>query len=268
MVRTLLALSLGAFLFTANARGQATLTLSDQRAQADARFQIGANPAVGNFGLTSSLTGADFYGIEDRSFTGSNFSGRGYAEHGATFTPSNPLLGGMFSSVVLDACTSAEVFNSNIGPHTSERAYGLGAGIIEFSLATTVQWSWIGGWQGNSFQTGSFHRVQAEMSLTDINVGTPYVNDSRVSLNGVGDWQQFFAHGGILGPGDYRLTWSHESMATGGSTPFGFFPTAQGGAPLVSCINSVFSVTPVPSPTSGSLAVALAALAASRRRRA
>ena len=266
MVRSRLVLVSGVVCCCASALGQGTLTYSDQSATADAAYRIGANPPIGNSGVVQDFSGADFYGVEDRAFIGNGFDGRGYAEHGATFTASNPLIGGMFSSVVLDACTSAEVTQSNIGVHSSERAYGLADGIIEFSLSAPMFWSWAGGWQGNSFQTGAYNRVRGHMSLVDINVGTPYVSDTRTSLNGVGDWQQFFALGGLLGPGDYRLRWSHESIVTGGGTPFGSYPTALGGAPLVSCIDSTFSLMPVPEPTSA-LLLAGAAIAVLRRRR-
>ncbi len=259
-----LAFTLGTGLACGLASAQGTLTLSDQSARADAYYVVGSSP-VGNSGLTQDFSGADFYAIEDRSFFGGGFSGRGYAEHGATFTPTSPLIGGQFSSVILDACTSAEVFTSNVGPHKMERAYGLASGIIEFSITAPMNWTWIGAWQGQSFNTGSFDRVTGHISLVDMNLGTQHVNQTMVSLNGVGDWNAGFSLGGLLAPGQYQLTWSHESLVEGGLTPQGFFPTAKGGGPLISCVDSVFTLIPAPAP--GAL-LGLAGLAFARRKRA
>jgi hypothetical protein len=247
----------------APALAQGVLTHSDQSARADVYFHDGSSQ-IGVFGLTPDFSGADFYAVEDRSFAAGGFSGRAYAEHGATFTPSSPLIGGSFTSVILDSCTSAEVFSSNIGPHVEEVAHGVALGIIEFTLAAPMNWTWAGGWQGYSFNTGSYNRVSGLMSLIDLNLGTQHVNQTQTSLNGAGDWNQTFFLGGTLGPGQYQLSWGHESLVTGGNTPFGFFPTAFGGAPLISCINSTFSLVPAPSAVA---LLSLAGLSAAHRRR-
>ena len=246
---------------------QGTLTYSDQLARAEARY-FSPGP-VGNLGLTPDLTGVDFNATEDHSFTGGGFSGRGFAEHAITFTPPNPGINGSFSSAVLEACTSAEVSASNLqlpGPHTSEVAHGRASGLIKFNLSAPMIWTWDGVSQGNSYNTGSYNSVAAVFTLTDLNFPfTQYVNMTNVSINGVGDFYIPFSLGGLLQPGDYRLTWSHESLVTGGNTPYGYFPTAVGGAPLVSCIPSIFTL--VPEPGTATL-LALGGIAVIRRSRA
>lgn len=248
-----------------HAVAQGVLTYSDQLAQADALYEIGTS-TFGNSGFTRDLTGVDFHAIQNRRHVASTFDGRGYAEHGATFFPTSPGIGGPFLGAILDACTSAEITRSTIGPHSYEEAYGLASGVIEFTIDDPHFWSWAGGWQGSSFNTGAYNLVDAEMSFVDTVSGTPYVYDYRSSLNGVGDWVQNFAYGGLVGPGSYRITWWHQSYCAGGNTPFGFFATGKGGAPLISCINSTFLLTPVPAPGAASL-LALAAFSPRRRRR-
>lgn len=255
---------LGICVATGMASGQVTLTRSDQQAQAHAYYSAGSSQ-FGNFGLSTSSNGADYVGRESRSFAKDGYSGKGFAVIAATFTAPSPMLGGAFSSVVLDACTSAECFASRIGPHSLENSYGLAYGTIEFDLSAPMIWSWAGGWQGYSHNTNAFHRVAGEMTLVDTVSGVSYVNEFRTSVNGVGDWLEYFSRGGVLGPGSYRLTWGHESYLGGGNTPFGFFPTSEGGAPLVSCIPSTFTLTSVPAPGMGAV-FALAGVAALRRR--
>jgi len=258
--------SIGFAASLANAQG--TLTQVDLRAQAEASYFQGG-PPVGNFGLSPSTSGMDFVGVENRAFSGGGFAGSGYAHFSAAFTPTSPLIGGNFSRVVLDTCSSAEITASRVpptGPHTSESAYGLARGVIDFSLSTTVDWTWIGGWHGKSYNTGAFNRVVGEMMLIDLNSPTQYVNITNSSLNGVGDWSNTFSLSGRLGPGDYRLVWSHESLVTGGNTPFGPWTTARGGSPLVICTNSTFEMVEVPSP-SALVAMGLAGMVRGRRRR-
>ncbi len=248
--------------FSASAQG--VLTHSDQIAQADALYEVGTT-TFGNSGITRDLTGVDFHAIQSRPYSAGGFTGKGYAEHGATFFPSSPGIGGPFLGAILDACTSAEITRSTIGPHTYEEAYGLASGVIEFDIFQPHFWSWAGGWQGASFNTGAFNRVDAEISFSDTNSGASYVHDYRASTNAVGDWVQNFAYGGLIGPGSYRVTWWHQSYCAGGNTPFGFYSTGIGGAPLISCINSTFQLTPVPAPGAASL-LALTVLAVRRRR--
>ncbi len=251
-----------------SAMAQGTLTWSNNQTEAGARYSAGG-PYVENVGITPDyFPGTDYVGIEDRYMQNDGYEGRGYAYLGATYLPSSPGIGGPFAGAILDACTSGEVFASNIGPHDFEVAWGRSLGVIEFSLTTPMNWTWIGGWQGNTYNTGSVHEVSAihELIYLGGGGGGPFhiVNESRVSNNGNGDWVEYFSRGGTLGPGNYRLTWSHESYAAGGSTFWGYYPTAQGGAPLVSCINSTFRLVPAP----GSVALlGMGGLLASRRRR-
>lgn len=251
-------------LLASQAAAQGVLTASDQIAQADALYEIGAS-AFGNSGQTRDLTGVDFHEIQDRRHVATSFDGRGYAEHGATFFPTSPGIGGPFLGAILDACTSAEITHSTIGPHSYEEAYGLASGLIEFTIDQPHFWSWAGAWQGNSFNTGAYNLVDAEISFSDTVTGTPYVYDYRASFNGVGDWSQSFAYGGLIGPGNYRITWWHESYCAGGNTPFGYFATGKGGGPLISCVDSTFQLTPVPGPGAASLLL-VAALVPRRRR--
>ncbi len=254
------------------AHAQGTLTGSNNQTEAGARYRAGG-PYVENVGLTPDhFPGTDYVGIEDRFMSNDGFAGKGYAYLGATYLPSSPGLGGPFGGAILDACTSAEVFASDIGSppgqHDFEVAWGRANGVIEFSLTTSMNWTWIGGWQGNTYNTGSVHEVSAVHELIYLGGGGggPFhiVNETRVSNNGIGDWVEFFSRGGTLGPGNYRLTWSHESYAAGGNTFWGYYPTALGGAPLVSCINSTFRLVPAP----GSLALlGVGGLMAARRRR-
>jgi hypothetical protein len=249
------------------ASAQGTLTQVNLRAEANAHYVQGG--PVGNFGVTPSFSGTDFVGVESRAFGGGGFAGKGFAHFAATFTPSSPMINGNFSRVVLDACSSAEVTASRVppaGPHTSETAYGLARGVIDFSLSKTVDWTWIGGWHGKSYNTGAFNRVVGEMMLIDLNSPTQYVNITNISLNGAGDWSNTFSLSGRLGPGHYQLVWSHESLVTGGGTPFGPWATAKGGSPLVICTNSTFEMVEVPAP-SGAAVLGLWGLSCTRRRR-
>lgn len=250
------------------ASGQGTLTYSDMTAWAQTGYTVpGSSTYFSNDGTTQDYSGADFYGIEDRYYSSSDFFGHGYAELGATFSPSNPYIGGSFSSVVLDACTSAEVYVSSIGTHDFENAYGLASGLIEFTISAPMIWSWSGGWQGGSLNTGAYNEVDGKLKLTDLGTLAPIVNDVEDSVNGVGDWAKTFAYGGLISPGLYRLEWEHQSIVAGGSTFWGFYGTGQGGAPLISCINSTFTLTPVPAPGVIAL-IGLGGLVAARRRRA
>ncbi len=250
-------------LVVSSASAQGVLTASDQIAQADALYEIGSS-AFGNSGLTRDLTGVDFHAIQDRRHVATSFDGRGFAEHGATFFPTSPGINGPFLGAVLDACTSAEITRSSIGAHSYEEAYGLASGLIEFTIDTPHLWSWAGAWQGNSFNTGAYNLVDAEISFSDTVSGTSYVYDYLASLNGVGDWSQNFAYGGVIGPGSYRITWWHQSYCAGGNTPFGYFATGHGGGPLISCVDSTFLLTPLPSP--GPTSLLMLALPAARRR--
>lgn len=262
---TPIALALTVGMATSAAHAQGTLTFSHQKAEAGALYQQGLS-YFGNTGITQSFAGSDFVGIQSRSHAVPTFSGKGFSHHGATFLTPGSVVGAPFTGAVLDACTSAEIFNSSIGPHPYEEAYGMANGIIEFTLSAPMDWTWIGGWQGRSFNTGSYNEVLAVHELIDLGTGFNHVNQSRSSLNGSGDWVEFFSRGGRLGAGHYRLTWSHESYVLGGNTFAGFYPTGFGGAPLVSCINSTFQLYPIPAP--GPLAtLALGGLVAARRRR-
>lgn len=258
-------LTLAAGLAASAAHAQGTLTFSHQKAEAGALYQLGSS-YLGNTGVTQSFAGSDFVGVQSRTHTVPTFSGKGFAHHGATFLTPGSFVNGPFTGAILDACTSAEVFNSTIGLHPFEESYGTANGIIRFDLSQAMGWSWIGGWQGNTYNTNSYHEVSAIHSLTDLTTGFNYVFETRDSVNGVGDWVEYFSRGGVLGPGSYELTWSHESYAMGGNTFAGFYSTAQGGAPLVSCINSVFQLFPVPAPSSLAM-LGLGGLLVSRRRR-
>lgn len=258
-----LALAVGSVAPTAAAQG--TLTFSHQRAEAGALYGIGPS-YTGNTGITQSFAGMDFAAAQNRSFNGGGFRGKGFAHHGATFFPSNPGLGGQFSGAILDACTSAEIFTSNLSLHTLEESYGSAVGVIEFTLSAPMGWSWIGGWQGNTYNSGAYYEVSAVHELIDINTSFQHVNESRLSVNGTGNWLQNFTRGGVLNPGHYRLTWSHESYLAGGFTSLGYFPDSVGGAPLVSCINSRFDLFPIPTPGSISLLAASGILFMRRRR--
>lgn len=246
------------------ASGQGFVVTSDQRAEADAYYRLGGS-ITGNLGLTQDFSGVNFYAIEDRSFSFNGFSGRGYAEHGATFTPANPGIGGGFTSVVMDACTSAEIFTAAT-TNDEDRAYGIAHGEIVFDVQTAQNWTWVGFWQGFTFNSGAYYEVSGEISLIDVNSGTPIVQDIRQSANGVGDWADPINYAGVLGPGTYQLTWSHQSIVANGSTPWGFFGVSTGGSPLVSCINSTFSLSPIPAPGAVALFGVAAACALRRRR--
>ncbi|MBX3380820.1 MAG: hypothetical protein KF805_12070 [Phycisphaeraceae bacterium] len=266
MNQYMIAFVVGAAATSSIVRAQGTLTASYQVSQANAHYVLPGGASPGNFGQTNTLpgTGNDFTATENRLFNNNGFSGRGFAVVAATFNPSSPGLGGPFMGATLDACTSAEVFASSIGPHSREESYGRAYGEISFSLSQGMGWTWTGVSQGTSYNTGSYHAVTAAFTLTDINTGFSYVNILDTTVNGVGNFFNPFALGGFLPAGDYRLTWLHESICTGGNTQFGFYPTAFGGAPLISCIPSTFSLVPTPSTAA---AFALAGLLATRRRR-
>ena len=247
--------------------GQGIVVLSGSVESAGAVYRRPVVP-VGNSGTTPETMGHDFMYHDARPFQAGGFSGLGVAHLGATFSPSGPLgIGREFSSVVLDACTSAEIFGSSVspsGPNRSEEAYGRAMGMFQFSLASPTGWAWSGLAQGNTFNTGAYHSVTASFGLRDVNTLTSYVNLTDTSTNGVGDFFVPFSFGGVLPAGTYELTWSHQSIHTGGITAFGNFPTAAGGAPLVSCIPSVFSL--VPSPGALGLLGVAGVLGARRRR--
>ncbi len=228
------------------ASGQGFIVASSQRAEADAYYRIGTT-FIGNPGLTQDFSGADFYGVEDRFFSFNGFSGRGYAEHGATFTPSNPGIGGGFTSVVMDACTSAEIFTAATS-NSEDRSFGTAEGVITFNVVTSQAWNWAGAWQGGTLNTGAYHQVTGMISLIDLSTGTPLVMEFRQSINGIGDWFEPIGFSGVLGPGTYELTWLHESIVANGATQWGFFGVTTGGSPLVSCINSTFTLAPIPAP--------------------
>lgn len=246
------------------ASGQGTLTFSDQLARAEAYARTGTT-LTGNFGQTQDFSGANFWGVEDRAAFVGNFSGRGYAELGATFSPANPMINGVFSSVVLDACTSAEIWTAE-SLTSEDRAYGLSRGVIEFDVLVAQNWNWIGAWQGSTYDSGAYYRVAGEISLVDSVSGAPIVLETRTSLNGIGDWFEPINLSGVLNPGSYALTWSHESVVANGWTPWGFFGIAIGGGPLLSCVNSTFSMAPVPTPGTVVL-LGIGGLGAMRRRR-
>lgn len=259
-----LALVLGAG-WTAPAMAQGTLLVSDQRALADAYWRSGStyNRNLGDTHDTTS--GNNFYAVEDRSHWFGGFSGRGYAEHGATFFGANPGIGGQFNAVTMDACTSAEIWTPEHF-NSEDRAYGLARGEIVFSTSVPQIWSWIGAWQGSTYNSGAYYRVSGEISLVDLGTGLPIVFDTRNSINGVGDWADPINYGGILMPSTYRITWMHESVVANGATPWGSFGATTGGAPLVSCCNSTFSMTPVPAPATSALCMAAGAMMFARRR--
>lgn len=268
-----LAITLGAAIgmgvgsiWTLDACAQGTLLVSDQRALADAYWRSGAtyNRNLGDTHDTTS--GNDFHAVEDRSHAFGGFSGRGYAEHAATFVGANPGIGGQFFAVTMDACTSAEIWTAD--PSNSEdRAYGLARGEIEFSIGDDHFWSWLGGWQGQTHDSGAYYRVSGEISLVNVITGTPVVFDTRQSLNGFGDWSDPINYSGLLHAGTYRITWMHESIVANGSTPWGFYGVTTGGAPLVSCCNSTFNMVPVPAPATSVLSLAAGTLVLRRRRR-
>ncbi|MCG3123547.1 MAG: hypothetical protein GIKADHBN_01967 [Phycisphaerales bacterium] len=254
--------AVGVCAFTA--AGQGTLLVSHQQAQAEATYRIGST-TFGNSGSQTDNTGIDFNAIETQSFAFGGYSGRGYAQEAVMFNPSSPMIGNQFDTAVLEACTSAEIFTSNIGAHTTETAHGLAIGIIEFSVSEPMGWSWVGAWQGWTQSTPGFYAVGGELLLEDVNTSFAHVSQTRLSINGSAGWQETFAYGGVLNPGVYRLLWSHESLVMGGNTPFGFYPDGEGGAPLISCVNSTFHLFPIPAP--GSMGLFAVAAAVLRRRR-
>jgi len=230
------------------ALGQGTLLGSDQQAYADAYWRLGANYQR-NLGDTHDTTSFDsFYAVEDRTHQFQKFRGRGFAEHGATYTPTTPGFLGQFSSVVMDACTSAQIFTPDTN-NSEDRATGLAQGIIDFRIDAPQDWTWIGAWQGaTSSTTGSaFYRVRGHISLVDSFTGAQIVFEDRVSLMGSGDWAEPIGFSGTLFPGSYRLTWMHESIVANGDTPWGHYGVSVGGGPLISCVNSTFTLVPGPS---------------------
>lgn len=255
-------------LVATSAFAQGTVTFSNSRDLASVVRRSGSITS-GPTGLSTEMSGNDFSFVQDRQIPTGAFRGRGYAELGATFTPSSPFgIPRDFSSVQLEACTSAEIFASNVGvsPGTNvfEEARGSARGLFHFSISSPMAWTWNGVAQGNTFNTNSYHSVTAAFGLREVTTLTPYVSLSSTSTNGVGDFFIPFSFGGTLPAGTYEITWSHESIVTGGVTSFGTFPTAFGGAPLVSCIPSVFTL--VPTPSSGAL-LAVGGLVAMRGRR-
>ncbi len=263
-----LAVVLGAaagVVWTAPAMAQGTLLMSDQQALADAYWRSGStyNRNMGDTHDTTS--GNNFYAVEDRTHFFGGFSGRGYAEHGATFFGANPGIGGQFNAVTMDACTSAEIWTPE-SANSEDRAYGLARGEIEFSIGIAHNWTWLGAWQGQTYNSGAYYRVSGEISLVDVNTGIPVVFDTRNSINGVGNWADPINYAGLINAGTYRITWMHESVVANGSTPWGFYGVTTGGAPLVSCCNSTFSMTPVPAPATSVLAIAAGSLIFARRR--
>ncbi|MBX3362062.1 MAG: PEP-CTERM sorting domain-containing protein [Phycisphaeraceae bacterium] len=252
------------------ASAQGTLLWTDNRTGAGVRYSAGG-PYTDRWGLTpDTFRGTNYSAIQDHWMWDDGFEARGFAHLGATYLPSSPGLGGPFSGAILDACTSAEVFASDIGSgvtqHDFEVAWGWANGHIEFSISRPMNWSWIGGWQGNTYNTGAYNEVSAIHELIDLGTGFAYVNEARASINGSGDWVEYFSRSGTIPAGTYRLTWSHESLVAGGYTVFGFYSTAFGGAPLVSCINSEFRIWDVPAPSSLALLGAAGCVAARRRR--
>ena len=247
---TVLAMTVAANVFAAgSAFGQGFVVLSGSVDSAGSMFRRPTVP-VGNSGTLTETMGNDFMYHEVRPFQSGGFSGLGVAHLGATFTPAGPFgIGREFSGVELSACTSAEIFGSNVapsGPNRSEEAYGRAMGMFQFSVAGPTPWAWSGVAQGNTFNTGAYHSVTASFGLRDVNTLASYVNLTGTSTNGVGDFFVPFSFGGVLPAGTYEITWSHQSIQTGGITAFGNFPTSAGGAPLVSCIPSVFSLVPSP----------------------
>lgn len=246
------------------ASGQGFIVASALNAEADAFHRMGGT-YNGNYGQMFDASGVNFYQIVDRSNSFGGFSGRGYAELGATFSPANPGIGGGFSSVVLDACTSAEIYTTS-PTSDEERAYGRATGMINFNVFTPQNWSWTGGWQGSSIDTGGYHSVFGTISLFNTTTNTYLVQEFRTSLNGVGDWIEPINFAGVLGPGQYLLMWSHESLMGNGQLPFGTYTTVPGGLPLVSCINSTFSLSAIPAPGTA-VVMGLGLISAMRRRR-
>lgn len=256
--------------FTERAHAQGTVTFSNSVDSASVVRRIGSSTA-GPTGTSIESLGNDFSFVQDRQIPTGAFTGRGFAELGATFTPSFPSgLGRVFSSVQLEACTSAEIFSSAVAPllgtNVFETARGSARGLFQFSISSPMAWTWNGVSQGNTFNTGAYHSVTAAFGLRDIGSSFQPVNMSNTSINGVGDFFVPFSLGGVLPVGTYEITWSHESIVTGGVTSFGTFGTAQGGAPLVSCIPSVFALGPIPTPSAAAL-LAVGGLMAARRRR-
>ena len=259
-----LALVVGAG-WTAPAMAHGTLLVSDQRALADAYWRSGSTYNRNRGDTHDTTSGNNFYAVEDRSHWFGGFSGRGYAEHGATFFGANPGIGGQFNAVTMDACTAAELWTADAS-NSEDRAYGLARGEIVFSIGVAHNWSWIGAWQGQTHNSGAYYRVSAEISLVDVGTGLPVVFDTRQSLNGSGNWADPINYSGLINAGTYRITWMHESIVANGATPWGFFGVTTGGAPLVSCCNSTFSMTPVPAPATSVLCMAAGTLVLTRRR--
>jgi hypothetical protein len=267
MKRTLISFGFAVTAAASIACAQGTLTSSFQQAQASAQYIAGI--AHGNFAntITPPGWGSDFTATENRPYNSNGFSGRGYADVGAAFTPANPGLGGSFSALQMDACSSAEVFQSTIGPHSLEESHGRAYGEVHFSISQAMNWTWIGVSQGTSYNTGAYHAVTAAFTLTDTNnTNLSYVNILDTTVNGGSNFFNPFSLGGVLPAGDYSITWRHESICTGGNTAFGFYSTAAGGAPLVSCIPSTFTLSPVPAPGAAGL-IGLSVLTTLRRRR-
>lgn len=267
MNRSLISFAIAITAAASVATAQGTLTGSYQESVAHA-YYVSAGGTPGNFGTSTTPPGwgNDFTATQNRPYSFNGFSGRGYAVVGAAFTPSSPGLGGSFDALQMDACTSAEVFQSAIGPHAREESFGRAYGEVHFSISQQMNWTWNGVSQGTSYNTNSYHAVTAAFTLTETTSGASHVNMLDVTTNGVGNFFNAFSLGGVLPAGDYRITWLHESICTGGNTQFGFYPTAFGGAPLVSCIPSIFTLS-VPTPGAAGL-FGLGALTATRRRRA
>lgn len=253
---------LGSAAFAASGSGY--VSYSHQRDRAESYWRQGTT-FNGNFADVNDYSGNDFWHVEDRIHAFGGYSGRGFAKEGATFTPSNPGIGGAFDSLLMEACTSAEIWTA-ASNNSEDRAYGLARGEVEFNLLTPHDWTWTGFWQGTTYNSGAYYRVSGEISLIDLVSGTPIVLENRSSLNGVGDWADPINFFGTIGPGSYRITWMHESICANGATPWGFFGVTTGGAPLVSCYPSLFTLREVPAPATVPLALT-AMLAACRRRR-
>lgn len=252
--------------WTAPAMAQGTLLVSDQRALADAYWRSGSTYNRNRGDTHDTTSGNNFYAVEDRSHWFGGFSGRGYAEHGATFFGANPGIGGQFNAVTMDACTSAEIWTPEHF-NSEDRAYGLARGEIEFSTSVPQIWSWIGAWQGSTYNSGAYYRVSGEISLVDVsNPSLPIVYERRDSVDGLGNWAEPINFSGRINPGTYRIVWMHESVVANGATPWGSFGATTGGAPLVSCCNSTFSMTPVPAPATSALCMAAGAMIFARRR--
>lgn len=163
-----------------------------------------------NIGIAN--TGQAFNQATSATLIYPGHSGLAKADQASGYTPANPGINGNFGVHTAVNNTSAQIFA--YANEQAEFAVATSFGYVEFSVSQPTQWSIAGNvWGTTQSAPSGVSEAQYYIRLWDFFNNVAIIWDTGYALNGNGDYNINFSHGGTLAPGWYGydyFTWSQH----------------------------------------------------------